>query len=108
MENLSRQRCFNHGVREAAACCPACGRFYCRECVTEHEGRVLCATCIQNSVVSTKTRKRTFEPVVQMVLFVCGVFILWMFFYHIGQLLLQLPTAFHEGTLWQTRWWEGF
>ncbi len=46
-EDLSGKRCFNHAGREAAARCPGCRRFYCRECVTEHDGRVLCAECLR-------------------------------------------------------------
>ena len=41
-----QQRCWNHEAREAACRCPACGRSYCRECVSEHEGRLLCAACL--------------------------------------------------------------
>jgi hypothetical protein len=41
-----QQRCWNHEAREAASRCPACGRSYCRECVSEHEGRLLCAACL--------------------------------------------------------------
>ena len=44
--NLSQQRCFNHTSREAVARCPECGRFFCRECITEHDDRVLCAVCL--------------------------------------------------------------
>jgi hypothetical protein len=36
--------------------------------------------------------------------FVVGTGILWMIFYYLGQALLSLPSSFHEGTLWQTRW----
>ena len=36
MSNLIHQRCSNHPGREAAVRCPECGRFFCRECVTEH------------------------------------------------------------------------
>jgi len=41
-----QQRCWNHEAREAACRCPGCGRSYCRECVSEHEGRLLCAACL--------------------------------------------------------------
>ncbi|MGA3240549.1 MAG: hypothetical protein ABSG03_30115 [Bryobacteraceae bacterium] len=46
-----QQRCWNHDAREAACRCPGCGRSYCRECVSEHEGRLLCAACL--SVVTS-------------------------------------------------------
>jgi hypothetical protein len=33
-----------------------------------------------------------------------GLLVAWFFFYLIGTALLALPTAFHEGTLWQVNW----
>ncbi|MCI0613826.1 rhomboid family protein, partial [bacterium] len=42
-ELISKQRCFFHSQREAVVRCPECGRYYCRECVTEHLDRLLCA-----------------------------------------------------------------
>jgi uncharacterized paraquat-inducible protein A len=47
MSETWRTRCHNHPQREAAARCPECGRFFCRECVTEHEGRVICSACLR-------------------------------------------------------------
>jgi hypothetical protein len=29
-----------------------------------------------------------------------------MVFYYLGQVLLGLSSSFHEGTLWQTGWWD--
>jgi hypothetical protein len=31
----------------------------------------------------------------------------WVFFFYFGQILLSMPTSFHEGTVWQTGWWAG-
>ena len=47
MQNLAHQRCFNHAVREAVARCPECGQCFCRECITEHDDRVVCAACLK-------------------------------------------------------------
>jgi hypothetical protein len=35
-----------------------------------------------------------------------GFLLLWGTFFLIGQLLLAIPHAFHEGTIWQTPWWQ--
>jgi len=35
-----------------------------------------------------------------------GVVLVWFFFYLIGEGLLSLPTSFHEGTLWEAKWWD--
>lgn len=106
MRTLFRQRCFNHELREAAARCPECGRFFCRECVIEHEDRVICASCL-NRLTESSRPKRSFLwglPVI----FECavGFLILWLCFYLLGQTLLLFPTSFHEGTVWKTSWWE--
>ena len=44
---ISAARCFNHADRMAAARCLTCQRSYCRECVTEHDGRLTCAACLR-------------------------------------------------------------
>jgi hypothetical protein len=44
MQDITQQRCLNHMLREAVARCPECSRFFCRECITEHEDKVLCAS----------------------------------------------------------------
>ena len=106
MYELRFKRCRNHQQREAVARCPECYRFFCRECITEHEDRVLCTACLNRLLDvsgSTRTGKfRAFMPIMQILL---GGFVLWMFFFYLGQALLSLPTSFHEGTLWQTKWW---
>jgi hypothetical protein len=55
--SVSGQRCSNHAARTAACRCPACHFFYCRECVTEHDGRMLCAACVRKqSLKGTSNR----------------------------------------------------
>ena len=56
MTALAHQRCFNHALREAAARCPGCGNFFCRECVTEHDDRVLCAACLETGKTKGKIK----------------------------------------------------
>src|ERR1043166_5979979 len=47
MPTLLQQRCLNHSFREAVARCPECKRYFCRECVTEHDDRLICAACLK-------------------------------------------------------------
>lgn len=35
-----------------------------------------------------------------------GFLLIWYAFYLIGLMLLAIPDAFHEGTVWDARWWE--
>jgi hypothetical protein len=107
--NLSRQRCIRHPEREAAARCPACGRFFCRECVTEHEGRVLCAACINRrpgevgETVRPRLRAALRATGTGVALAAC-FFLLWGFYALAGTLLHALPHRFHDSTAFERLW----
>lgn len=45
--NLRQARCHFHSQREAAALCPSCRRTFCRECVTEDRGAMVCLPCLR-------------------------------------------------------------
>jgi hypothetical protein len=47
MAALARQRCLHHSSREAIARCLDCRQFFCRECITEHDERLVCASCLK-------------------------------------------------------------
>lgn len=104
MEPLSQQRCFNHLPREAVARCPDCARYFCRECVTEHDDRVICAACLKQISMPPLTRRRARTGAVRLLQCLLGFLTVWFFFYLIGDGLLRLPTSFHEGTLWEVHW----
>lgn len=101
MFDLVDRRCFNHISREAVARCPACHRYFCRECITEHEDRVLCAFCLRQERDRGDSEPSRFRRLGQVGQFTVGMIILWTFFYYLGQVLLLLPSAFHEGKFWQ-------
>ena len=106
MEDLRHQRCWNHMLREAAARCPDCRRYFCRECVTEHDDRVLCAACLNKKMMPKTAGLKRFSGFVRIFHFLLGTMLLWIFFYYMGRILLSLPSAFHEGTLWELDWWK--
>lgn len=101
--SLSRQRCVRHSAREAAARCPSCGRFFCRECVTEHEGRILCAACLSRQSEQTEDTSRSWVRAAfratraGLVLAVSFLF-LWGFYTVIGAILHAIPDKFHDST----------
>jgi len=103
---LARERCFHHTLREAAARCPACRRFYCRECVTEHEGRVLCAACLGDRTARTGGRGSRLGWLLAPAQLVGAVLLLWLCFYALGQALIAVPSSFHEGEVWTRAWDE--
>jgi hypothetical protein len=91
---LVNQRCWIHDEREAAARCGTCRRFFCRECVTEHAGQMVCAECVAlaHSPSQASERSRT------MMWTVCalgGLLVAWIVFYYLGQGLAQMPSQFH-------------
>jgi len=104
MSNLSQQRCFNHALREAVARCPECRQFFCRECITEHDGKAVCTACLKKLAQSGLRTTRRFPHVIHVVECVAGLLIAWFFFFVIGESLVRIPDSFHEGTIWQVPW----
>jgi len=106
MNEVIRKRCANHVQREAVAQCPECRKFFCRECVTEHEDRVLCSGCLEEKAAGAEKKTKRVGFMTGPVIFITGFIILWFCFYMLGNTLLKLPASFHEGTLWQDLWWK--
>jgi hypothetical protein len=97
----SDQRCCNHPGREAVARCPECRRTFCRECVTEHGDRVLCASCLKQWLATSKSPHPGLRRSSELLGALLGLATAWLFFYWLGQGLLTIPTSFHEGTVWR-------
>ena len=101
MNSIVQQRCFHHREREAAARCPQCGRFFCRECVTEHEDRAICAECLAALERDARKPRTGLRAAAVALLPVAGFTFAWWLFYALGRLLILIPSAVHEGTLWR-------
>jgi hypothetical protein len=93
--------CLNHPVREAVARCPECRSYFCRECITEHDERVICAACLKKLVQPKAVRRWSLAPWLRVGAAAASVVVAWMIFYWVGQALLMIPSSFHEGTLWK-------
>jgi hypothetical protein len=106
MSALIHQRCFHHSAREAVARCPECRHFYCRECITEHEDRVICATCLKKLTAPAQSARVSFAWMLPFVHLSLGFCLVWLFFYFLGATLLSIPSRFHEGTVWLDKWWK--
>ena len=94
------QRCRNHPAREAVARCPECTQFFCRECITEHDDRIICSACLKKQTAKTETKRRSFAPVARVALAVMGFFVAWMFFFFVGRMLYDMPAVSHERSIW--------
>src|ERR1700722_16968074 len=87
---VSTGRCSNHAERLAVARCLACRNSFCRECVTEHDGRLTCAACLRKRHPATARRTewtRHFAVPLLAVAALCGS---WLLFYTAGWWLEDL------------------
>lgn len=101
MKVARAQRCVHHSAREAVARCPGCARFFCRECVSEHDDRVLCARCLARVQSEHVEKSSRFAQVFRLVGVALGLAVTWWFFDLAGRGLIRLPASVHEGTVWE-------
>ena len=107
MTQLHQRQCLNHSVREAVARCPECGHFFCRECIVEHEDRVICAACLRKLLRPKAGRGHSLVKwLARFTALGLSLMIGWLAFYWTGRILLNIPTRFHDGTVWQTSFWQ--
>ena len=92
---LTLQRCLIHADREAIVRCPACGNYFCRECVTEHEGKFLCSNCLQRRFAPIETGHRATGWFLVAHRRDHRLAVAWFFFYLIGRLLILIPPNLH-------------
>lgn len=74
---------------------------YCRECVSEHEDRVICAACLKRLLAPKPSRRAALTGGLRIGGAMLGLLIAWCAFYYLGQALLGLPDSVHEGSVWQ-------
>jgi hypothetical protein len=102
MLSLAHQHCLNHSAREAVAQCPQCRQFFCRECITEHEDRILCAACLRLVSRNVRKARHPFRVLGRAGLSLAGLVMAALFFFLLGQILLLEPASFHDGTMWKS------
>ena len=100
---LGDTTCVIHPDRQSVARCPSCRQFFCEECITEHEGRLICANCLRGSVheaAAAPPRKRAIQlmPLLQLGF---ALMIGWLLFYLVAGTLADIPDDFHDGTIWE-------
>lgn len=100
--SIAQQRCWNHELREAVCRCPECRRSFCRECVTEHDARLLCASCLRTSAESGRTRGATWGRVLPVGMAFAGILVAWFLFFGAGETLAWIVTRM-EQTSWHSR-----
>jgi hypothetical protein len=100
---LAKSHCTIHFDRAASARCPACRRFFCGECVTEHGGRLVCASCLGAQAEARKPplRRRIALYPASWLQGGLALFLVWVLFYYFARFLAEIPDAFHDGTIWE-------
>jgi len=99
-ENKLRSiRCANHKRREAAVKCLTCNKYFCRECITEYQKKMLCTDCLEK--LSQKRKKRNLNihfasGLTLFMFFMVSFFIAWLFFFWSGQILASIPQKYHD------------
>jgi hypothetical protein len=99
-----RRRCVRHESREAVARCVSCGGGFCRECITEHDDRLYCATCFELPAAAARRSgggaglAGRLKPILAASgSLLCVV----LAFYLLGRVLAAIPSDFHDGTVWR-------
>jgi hypothetical protein len=81
LEDQSEASCFYHPLSRAAAPCDECGRFLCRLCELEVDGRHLCPGCFQVGLQARKIReldtKRTMYDSIALLLATLPALLIW-------------------------------
>ena len=98
---LIHQRCWNHEMREAVCRCPRCQRHFCRECVTEHASRLLCAACLQAIGRPAPARSHRRHALLAPIAALSGLLVSWLIFYVAGEILLELAARAEQ--TWRIR-----
>lgn len=91
-ENVAHQHCWNHPLRGAVCRCPACQRPFCRECVSEHDTRLLCAACIKSFTRAPGQSHARTRRLRLAVLALATAVLAWIAFFSLGQILMGSAT----------------
>jgi len=98
------KRCVNHSSRESVAICPVCSKTYCRECITEHKGKMLCRNCLEEQIQKNNKAKKNrtkIKATIMIVLFVTAFFSSWFFFALTGYFLASMPQKYHLSKIFE-------
>jgi hypothetical protein len=101
-ENVAHQHCWNHSVRGAVCRCPICQRPFCRECVSEHDARLLCATCIKAASLTPVQARRRTAPLFLAAMALASTLLAWIIFFSLGQIIMESVTV-ADRSAWHDR-----
>jgi hypothetical protein len=94
------QRCWNHEGREAVCRCPQCSRGFCRECVAEHEGRLLCAACLARAAKPVERKRSLARRAAPAAMALGGLLLAWTVLFAASETLIILAQRAEQNS-WQ-------
>jgi uncharacterized paraquat-inducible protein A len=97
---LRERRCSNHPQREASARCPECKNYFCRECITEHDDRVLCASCLAKLSGKKDEALSRWMWAPRLALALLAIAAIYIAILLCGNMLLSIPSQFHATGGW--------
>jgi hypothetical protein len=87
---IAHLRCQQHPHREAVARCPNCSQSFCRECITEHDGRMLCLPCLALRTAPPSAPTSTWKPRLGWTLgSLAGLLLTWACVLSLGELFFR-------------------
>lgn len=86
---IAQLRCQQHPVREAIARCPNCRQSFCRECITEHDGRMLCLPCLAKQSVLPNASPTLWPKLAWTLGAFVSLLLAWVFFLGLGEIFLR-------------------
>ncbi|MGD0620360.1 MAG: rhomboid family protein [Bryobacteraceae bacterium] len=96
MTQFIHQRCFVHPSREAVSLCLECRRAFCRECVVDHDGRLICAACLARVQAPAAGRRGALQRLFSAAGLAVAILLCWILFYMFGRLLMLAEPAHHS------------
>ena len=93
-ESLSAIKCITHIDREAVARCCQCNQYYCRECIVEHEGDMICTQCLSQNNQSLIEKKESSGWISHLFIFAMSTVLLLFLFYSLGWFISIIPDSF--------------
>lgn len=101
---IASRRCVRHEEREAVGRCTICAGGFCRECITEHEGRLYCGSCFVRefgAASQVESKPRDWKWLRRFLTTAGSVGCLLLLFYLLGRVLSAIPARLHDGTVWK-------
>ena len=76
--------------------CVECRRAFCRECVVDHDGRLICAACLARLRAPAARGSRALQQTLSSAGLAVTLLLCWIVFYMAGRLLMTAEPAHHS------------